>query len=326
MKVTFTSGVLAVSLLSLLAGCAADTSEKQRSSAEPIIGGTTDTGHPSVGLIRSFAVDGSGQLCTGTLIAPMVVLTAGHCSFINGNRAISADISFDAQPNIGVALGTSGFTAGTIIPHPLYDQNPADGHDISILLLQQAAPAPVSPIGAAPAVGSPITSVGYGKSQFGTGDQPGGGVGLKRQITIPVDAVAGHEFTAGSEGHSTCHGDSGGPEFQGGAVVGVTSYGDTADCHGIGHDMRVDDNLSFISPFLEGGATPAPPPAAPDTPAPAPDAPPAGGGGGGGTSCSISVQCVDGQCQCGDGPNAGTACDGRIGLANSCDLLCETCN
>ncbi len=306
-------GLLAIPLLG---ACAAETVEPEARSAAPIIGGTTDTGHPSVGLVRAYGADGSGQLCTGTLVAPRVVLTAGHCAYVGNGRAVQADISYDAQPNIGVAVGTNGFTSGTIIPHPSYDGDPNVGHDVSVIVLSTAPNAPVTSLGASPAAGSSITAVGYGRSSFGTGDQPGGGVGLKRMITIPVDAVTAHEFTAGSDGQGTCHGDSGGPELQGGAVVGVTSYGSTADCHGIGHYMRVDDNLSFLDAYVSAGGISSPPPP-PTTPPPP---------GAGSHACSISVECVNGACACGDGPNAGAACDGQIGSANSCAVVCESCN
>ena len=48
----------------------------------PIVGGTTDTGDPSVVALYGQppgAQSKGGFLCTGTVIAPTVVLTAAHC-------------------------------------------------------------------------------------------------------------------------------------------------------------------------------------------------------------------------------------------------------
>jgi secreted trypsin-like serine protease len=49
----------------------------------------------------------------------------------------------------------------------------------------------------------------------------------------------------------TCHGDSGGPAFQGSAVVGVTSFGSdqsaTSVCFGGGFHCRVDADAAFIN-------------------------------------------------------------------------------
>jgi hypothetical protein len=49
----------------------------------------------------------------------------------------------------------------------------------------------------------------------------------------------------------TCHGDSGGPAFQGANVVGVTSFGSdnsqTSVCFGGGFHVRVDEDTTFIN-------------------------------------------------------------------------------
>lgn len=53
------------------------------SPAQAILYGQPDEGeHPYVGVVRFFDEEGNYLWrCTGTLISPTVVLTAGHCTF-----------------------------------------------------------------------------------------------------------------------------------------------------------------------------------------------------------------------------------------------------
>src|SRR2546426_1037875 len=60
-------------LLAVLAGCGGAAASDE--SIDDIEGGTADSGHPAVGLVR---IEG-GAICTATLIAPDVALTAGRC-------------------------------------------------------------------------------------------------------------------------------------------------------------------------------------------------------------------------------------------------------
>src|SRR4029079_18802121 len=68
-------------LVFLSMGCAeAEHEPPPPETAEPIIGGETDAGDP--GVVAVFAQQlgaTSGFLCTGSVIAPTVVLTAAHC-------------------------------------------------------------------------------------------------------------------------------------------------------------------------------------------------------------------------------------------------------
>src|SRR3954471_11310247 len=67
--------VLPVVVFSLVACSSAEQSSPDESTSSELQGGTKDTGDPAVGMIW---YEGGG-FCTGTLIAPTVVLTAGHC-------------------------------------------------------------------------------------------------------------------------------------------------------------------------------------------------------------------------------------------------------
>jgi V8-like Glu-specific endopeptidase len=270
--------------LSLAGGCAGNATDG--SSSNNIIGGTFDSGDPAVGIVRYLDTTGNEYLCTGTLIAPKLMVSAGHCAV-----PAAYDVSFDPQPDLSAPIGTGGWTTGTAIANPQYDGNPADGHDMSVILLSQAqATAPI-PLGAAPTQGATVRTVGYGMDVNG---DDGTGAGTKRQISVTVDGVAAHEITTGQQGQGTCHGDSGGPFFDGaGNLVATTSYGDDATCDGEGHEMRIDDNLDFLQQYLslfDGGGNSG-----------------GGGGNGGGggstSQCDVDVngnevQCTGASCTC----------------------------
>jgi V8-like Glu-specific endopeptidase len=259
-----------------LAGCAGNATDG--SSDDNIIGGTFDSGDPAVGVVRYLDATGSEYICTGTLIAPRLMVSAGHCAV-----PAAYDVNFDSQPDLSASIGTGGWISATAIVNPQYDGNPVDGHDMSVILLSQAqATAPIA-LGAAPTAGDTVRTVGYGMDVNG---DDGTGAGTKRQISVTVDGVAAHEITTGQQGQGTCHGDSGGPFFDGaGNLVATTSYGDDATCDGEGHEMRIDDNLDFLQQYLalvNGG----------------------GGSSGGGTQqCDVDdngqeVQCTGAACTC----------------------------
>lgn len=257
-------------------------SDAEPSADSHIIGGKNDPGDPAVGVLRIRALDGSVGVCTATLIAPNVMVTAGHCA----DRA-NFDVSFDPLPDLSAPPGSRSYTTATVIANPAYTGDPLGGHDVAIVLLARAATAAPVALGAAPARGATVRAVGYGMNVFGN---DGTGIGTRRQIAIPVRAVAAHEIVTGSDGASTCHGDSGGPLFDAaGSIVATTSYGDTADCRGTSHDMRIDDNRDFLAKYLGGAGGGG--------------AGGGGGGGGGGNHCQVNqngneIVCDNGVCTC----------------------------
>ena len=188
-----------------------------------------------------------GFLCTGTLIAPDTVLTAGHCSSITGGAGVASPAAYPAAA-IDVYIGSTKPGQGERVPvsrviaHP--DYLLSSGYDISILKLSRNStktPTPVS--GAAEealwASTTMETIAGFGATEEG-GDTPD--TLQKAQVPVTTDAYcadAYDSFEADTQicagypqgGVDTCQGDSGGPMFgrtAAGAlrVVGATSYGD----------------------------------------------------------------------------------------------------
>src|SRR6185436_6179252 len=90
-----------------------------------------------------------GFLCTGTLIAPDTVLSAGHCASITGGTGVASPAAYPPQA-IEVFIGSNKPGQGEKVPvasvktHPNYMLS--DGYDISIIKLSRAstkAPTPV---------------------------------------------------------------------------------------------------------------------------------------------------------------------------------------
>jgi trypsin len=187
---------------------------------------------------------GKSFLCTGTLIAPRWVLTAGHCGSITG-AAVATPAAWPA-PLIDVQLGSNKAGQGTpatvaqAIVEPSYLAT--SGYDVT--LLELAAPASQTPTRIANdasiwAPGTLETIAGWGTTSEG-GDTPD--TLQEAQVPITTDAYCGGAYSdfdastmvcAGFEqgGVDTCQGDSGGPLFardSAGAlkVVGATSFGE----------------------------------------------------------------------------------------------------
>jgi secreted trypsin-like serine protease len=191
------------------------------------------------------AISFGGFSCTGTLIAPNVVLTAGHCSSTTGAVGVGTPVTWPAAL-ITVRIGGTNYGEGERVPvssvvaHPNYKTD--SGSDISLLMLSKnSTKTPVKVAGAADtglwAPGTMEWIVGWGHTSYG-GSSPD--VLQEAQVPIVTDAdckKAYREFNpttmicAGfpQGGVDSCQGDSGGPMFGGSGtglrVVGATSFG-----------------------------------------------------------------------------------------------------
>jgi len=249
------TAMLAVAGMAMTMGCGTDREAAPVADEETasIVGGEVDTGDP--GVVAVYAQQPGqpgGFLCTGSLIAPTVVLTAAHC-VSEAETGANATFTVLTSANINRSGGPA-LAVREVHANPRWSAKRLEsGHDQGIVVLAQPAALPVLPINrqglASSLRGKPVRIVGYGLSD-GVGQT---GAGIKRQAVTSLGAIQTNLIAVGDSRRGTCNGDSGGPAFMSlngqETIVGTTSYGN-ADCSDGGFDARVDTDLTFIDPYL----------------------------------------------------------------------------
>lgn len=209
-----------------LALSACDASSELASDESEIQAGNRTRAYPAVGVVHQTM---ARSFCTGTLVAPDIVLTAAHCvegderidAFYTGNGKATADDSVDPT-----SLGMVRHEVAEQIVFPGYGlfytcPNP----ELDVALLRLATPitdiAPIA-LGASPAIDRTCVTVGFGAHDTGT--EAGTTTFLeKRAASVTVVAARETSVDVRAKSGSSSHGDSGGPLLCGGALVATTS-------------------------------------------------------------------------------------------------------
>lgn len=237
-------------------------------------------GHPAVVLILMEVEGAPAYRCSGTLIDPYTVLTAGHCTYnepglpYSGIR-IFAESDVQSDPTYPFAGGPNTVEAESWYVHPLFETAPFFYHDVGVIKLSDPVYLPEGKsYGQLPAVNQldayktkrglqplTFTAVGYGLQQsfpdpayWKTNNVKIRMVAYPKLIQINVPGSVG-DFSLllsnNANTGGTCFGDSGGPNFiEDSMVIGaITSFGKNGNCAGQGGVFRVDRQnvLDFIN-------------------------------------------------------------------------------
>jgi hypothetical protein len=218
-----------------IAACAPPEHERLGGIAQPIIAGTASPAEQDHVVQLARRENGAMvPLCTGTLIAKNLVITARHCT---GDITAVGSVELIADYPAAEIKVYVGRDAG---PQTVDREPAAEGKqllhggdnvltpDVALLVLDRALEAPIAPIrlasGAAP--GEALDIVGYGLTEAdryprARQRRPAQVAAVGPATTTHFDVLAG-EFQTGE---AACVGDSGGPALSAstGAVIGIAS-------------------------------------------------------------------------------------------------------
>ena len=238
--------------------------------------------HPHVGTLL-FVQNGEGYFsCTGTLISPTVMLTAGHCVEGGGLKNDVTYVRFTENALEGIDryqttqdwLDAEWILAKDVIPHPQYDDYAQFPQTFDVGLVILSEPVYVTTYGVLPSEGLLAqvlaeagnktnwwTAVGYGvqgvikpfaQDTFARYQTIARLIELTSHSNGPGSSAKFTNNPGGDRG-GTCFGDSGGPIFyRDTPIIGaIVSFGITP-CIGVDYQFRIDTATSrdFINANL----------------------------------------------------------------------------
>lgn len=230
-------------------------SDGTAAGSSAITSGTADDADTSAVFIKA-TVKGQTGYCSGVVVSPHVVLTAGHCSTMDATYAIFVGPDFNDR---AAQAATDNY-----IPvvehhaHPRYDSK-RNLNDVGVLITSAPIPRPATPINrtkiSASDVGRAVRIVGFGQ----TSGSDANSLGRRMEGATTIAAYDSSSLTI-SGTPNICLFDSGGPTFmnQNGVdvVVGIHFIIDAASCDQNGYDDRVDVYTDFIDGYVEAADPP----------------------------------------------------------------------
>jgi secreted trypsin-like serine protease len=253
--------VIALAMIVTCGGCAAEATRpegasseddqadgKVASTTEAITNGADDDADPTVVAL----LIGGRIFCTGVLVSPTVIATAGHCV----DPTPPDQAYFGSDPGVkkkGTLINVSDSKV-----HPDFDADTLE-NDIALIGLASKAPTTPAPIFTgdfdASFTGKAIRLVGFGAKGFAQDTDL-----RKRSGTTTIESFGDDDFRFHPGPSQTCNGDSGGPAFATvdgkEVVIGLASSGDQ-NCVTYGRDMRIDRYAPFIKSYEKAYSTSA---------------------------------------------------------------------
>jgi V8-like Glu-specific endopeptidase len=238
------------------------------SPALAVINGTPDTTeeYPYV-VLMAFETSWGTWNCSGTLLNPTVVLTAGHCTI--GAQKARIWLQADMRGNAEYPYGGPTAIEGRPLLIPSYARRSFNNMmDVGLVILsrpvylerygQIANPTLLTSLTQNQLQQTDFTVVGYGHMQMENKQEDTAPVFHLRSSAVMKFAQSGSNYTLGlvsTNGQgATCFGDSGGPIFYNNTnlIVGVVSTGHNRNCGGLDLVYRVDTPFThnWVDPFL----------------------------------------------------------------------------
>ncbi len=221
MLISRPSYVALLALFASLPACAAqysdsDDPESIGDEAQTIKGGSLATEYPESVLLLMKIGGTPRSLCSGSLIAPNVVITAGHCVHGFDSWTVTAPFA-NGQTSVTTKATTFDWSSGA-------DNVDPNTHDVALVLLDTPINVASYPtIASAPlADGSKVVNVG----RINNGQLSNTALYKSKPLPVTSASSAGYPFDYQAS-EVIEHGDSGGPVFAPGThtLVAVNSGG-----------------------------------------------------------------------------------------------------
>ena len=218
--------------------------KSEADSEEKIVNGVIEAGMPGVVAL----VGPGGKLCTGSLVAPTVILTAAHC------------VTYQGRPKgLTEALVTNGvdqwpqesarIVASEVFPR--WRESESASFDLATMVLDRplvTRPMQMHFDSVQSLLGRDVEVVGFGVTNGVS--QTGSGTKRSTSMTLSKIFLGGFDVvTPPNRQTDSCQGDSGGPALAQVAgrtvILGVVSRG-PADCGGLTHFTGLSDKEAWL--------------------------------------------------------------------------------